>query len=120
MKNYLEYNKYIGTVNFSAGDAVFYGKLEGIDDLVLFEGDTVVELKSAFIDAVDDYIEMCKEIGKEPNKTYKGVFNIRVPSEVHKQISIIATKKEMKLNELINKTLGFLLKHEELVLNSSK
>ncbi len=121
MKNHLEYNKYVGTVNFSAEDAVFYGKLEGINDLVLFEGDTVIELKEAFIDAVDDYLETCKKIGKEPNKTYKGVFNVRVPSDVHKQISIIATKKGIKLNELVNKTFSYLLNHEDLVLdNTSK
>lgn len=53
--NTLSYNGYIGTVNFSEKDACFYGKIEGIDGLVNFEGQSVQELTEAFHEAVDDY-----------------------------------------------------------------
>jgi len=116
MKNYLEYKDYIGTVNYSAEDTTFYGKVQGINDLVVFEGSSVVELKKGFKEAVIDYLETCKEIGKEPNKMYKGLFNVRISSNVHKEISHIAIRKGMKLNDLVNKTLIYLVDNENEVL----
>ncbi|HIP33305.1 MAG TPA: type II toxin-antitoxin system HicB family antitoxin [Bacteroidia bacterium] len=117
MKNILEYKNYIATVNYANEDETFYGKIEGINDLVLFEGQSVSELKSSFQEAVIDYLETCKEIGKEPEKVYKGVFNVRVPKSIHKKISEIAIKKGLKLNDLVNKTLKYLVSNEEQVLN---
>lgn len=55
MKDALEYKDFIGSVRYSAVDDLFYGKLEGIDDLVVFRGDNVKELNSAFKQAVEDY-----------------------------------------------------------------
>ncbi len=116
MKNYIEYGDYLGTVNYSAEDSTFYGKIQGISDLVLFEGDSVDELKKSFEDAVIDYLATCQEVGKEPNKMYKGVFNVRIPSEMHKQLSKIANKKGIKLNVLVNKTFNYLVKNENKIL----
>lgn len=58
MKNTLEHKDFIGSVSFSSEDEVFHGKIEGIDDLVTFEGGSVADLKSAFEEAVEDYIEI--------------------------------------------------------------
>jgi|SRR5690606_34837948 len=118
MKDYLEYKGYLGSVNFSAEDKVFYGKLEGISDLVNFEADNVKDLEAGFKEAVDDYLETCKELGKNPEKTYKGAFNIRVPSSVHRRISMLAVKKGLKLNDLVNRSLDYLIKNEDKVLKN--
>lgn len=117
MKNYLEYKDYIGTVNYANEDSIFYGKIEGINDLVLFEGASVNELKKGFEDAVTDYLETCKELGKEPNKAYKGVFNVRTSKNVHKKISEIALKNNLKMNDLINKALNYLVDNEDVILS---
>lgn len=116
MKNYLEYNGYLGTVAFSAEDKTFYGKIQGINDLVLFEGEAVPELESNFKEAVDDYLETCKEIGKDPNKTFKGNFNIRVNKKLHKKLFNLATREGLNLNQLVNKSLNFAVENEETVL----
>ena len=71
MKDFIQYKDYIGSVHFNAEDEVFFGKIEGIEDLVSFEGSSVDELKQAFIDSVEDYIVLCKEIGKKNEKSYK-------------------------------------------------
>lgn len=68
MKNCLQHKGYNGTVKFSTDDKVFFAKLEGINDLVTFEGDDVRVLENSFIDAVEDYLETCKKLGKEPEK----------------------------------------------------
>jgi len=116
MKNYLEYKDYIGTVNYSAEDDILYGKIEGVNDLVLFEGESISDLKKGFEESINDYLATCKELGKEPNKAYKGVFNVRVPSSVHKKLSIMASKKGLKLNELVKKTFNYLVENENKVL----
>ena len=77
MKNVLTYKEFIGSVHFSAADKVFHGKIEGITDLVTFEGRSVAELTKAFHEAVSDYLTLCKETGKEPERSYKGSFNVR-------------------------------------------
>lgn len=66
MNDILQYKNYYASVHFSSGDEVFFGKILGIDDLVNFEGASVKELKKSFREAVEDYLETCKEIGKTP------------------------------------------------------
>ena len=53
-KDKIIYKDFIGTVHYSTDDELFYGKIEGINDLVTFEGLSVKELKLAFEEAVDD------------------------------------------------------------------
>lgn len=110
MNDVLEYKNYYATVQFSAEDEVFHGKVMGINDLVSFEGTTVTQLKKAFHEAVDDYIAACKELGKQPEKTYKGSFNVRIPSELHRQAARYATLKNMSLNDLVRHAIDHLLK----------
>ena len=64
MNDMLLYKDYYATVKFSAGDSIFFGKIEGVNDLVSFEGKSVAELKSAFRASVNDYIETCKALDK--------------------------------------------------------
>jgi predicted HicB family RNase H-like nuclease len=71
MNDILQYKDYYATVHFSAEDEVFYGKIIGINDHVSFEGTTVKGLKMAFEDAMEDYLETCRGLKKEPDNTYK-------------------------------------------------
>jgi predicted HicB family RNase H-like nuclease len=117
MGDYLEHKGYFATVGYSASDKVFYGKIEGINDLVNFEADNVKDLEKEFKEAVDDYLATCKEIGKKPDKTYKGVFNVRVTSELHKKVATIALRKDLKLNYVVKRSLDFLVENEDKVLS---
>ena len=103
MKDVLTCNGYYGSVHYNGADEVFYGKIEGIDDLVTFEGSSVEELKKAFEEAVDDYIVLCKKKKKESARSYKGSFNIRMPSELHREISRSAALSGLSLNQFIRK-----------------
>ena len=71
MKQYIKYKGYRAEVKISLEDNVLYGKIIGIKDLILFEGNTVEELKNAFKESVDDYIDTCKALNKEPQKERK-------------------------------------------------
>ena len=103
MKDILTYKDYIGSVHFNAEDDIFFGKIEGIEDLVSFEGSSVNELKQSFKEAVEDFIALCIEAEKKIEKSYKGSFNVRIPPEIHKQAKRIATMKGISLNQFVQK-----------------
>lgn len=105
MSDVMTYKGYIGTVRYSAEDEVFHGKIEAINDLIMFEGTSVNELKKAFHEAVDDYLETCKEMGREPQKPFKGSFNVRIPSDLHRRAVKKATMMGVSLNQLVQKAL---------------
>lgn len=113
MNDILEYKGYYASLHFSSEDDVFYGKLLGIDDLVNFEGASVKELKKAFHEAVEDYVETCKELGKEPNKTYKGTFNVRLTTDLHKQAAVYAAMHNISLNDFVRTAIDYALMHKE-------
>ncbi len=91
-----------GSVHYSQSDEVFFGKIEGIDDLVTFEGQSVAQLKLAFHEAVHDYIEIAKANGRTPEKSYRGSLNIRLKPEVHKKANRLALINGKTLNQFIN------------------
>ncbi|TDG35950.1 type II toxin-antitoxin system HicB family antitoxin [Pedobacter changchengzhani] len=115
MNDILQYKNYYATVHFSAVDEIFYGKLLAVNDLISFEGYSVKELKVAFEEAVDDYLQTCEAIGKVPDKTYKGTFNVRVSSNLHKEASLFAAFYDITLNEFVKKALAFTLTHKEQI-----
>lgn len=69
MSDMLEHRGYLGSVRYSDADEVLHGRLEHIRDLVTYEGDDVKSLKHAFEEAVDDYLEHCKELGRDPTSS---------------------------------------------------
>ncbi len=104
MKNLIEYKGYVGSIEFSLEDELFYGKVQGIRSLISYEGTNASELIEDFHKAVDDYLELCKEEGKEPEKAYKGSFNVRLSPELHKKIAIYAMEHGISLNSFIEQS----------------
>lgn len=115
LKDYLEYKNYRGNVFYSAEDRIFYGEIMGIKDHVSFEGDTVDSLEEDFKKAVDHYLFVCKKIGKDPDKEFKGVFNIRISPELHREAYYYANESGVTLNKLIGDCIENYLqiKHQE-------
>ena len=103
--NTLTYKSYIGSVYFSEKDGVFFGKIEGINGLVNFEGESGKELTEDFHEAVDDYLEYCKAEGIEPRKSYSGSLNIRITPEIHSQIATLAKQTGVSINAFIKRAL---------------
>lgn len=105
MSNIIEYKNYIGSVEYSSEDKCFFGKLEMIDDLVTFEADNAQALEQHFRASVDEYIQTCTALGRAAQKTYKGVFNVRIPPKLHKLAHKQALNNNISLNALIGKSL---------------
>lgn len=106
MNSMLEYKGYNAKIDFSSEDDIFFGSIFGIEDNISFEGSSVQELKTAFIEAVDDYLDMCNRLGKQPEKEYKGSFNIRVSPEVHKKAAIKALNNGISLNQFVEQSIA--------------
>jgi len=111
MKDVLNYRGFIGSVHFSADDHIFYGKIEGVTDLVTFEGETVKELTDAFHYMVDEHIKDCEAENIAPEKSYKGSFNVRLTPELHKQIANSAKMRGITINKYVLEALRETLLH---------
>jgi predicted HicB family RNase H-like nuclease len=105
MKDLLQYKEFFGSVHFSSDDTIFFGKIEGINDLVTFEGKTVEEIKKSFKEAIDDYLEICRQTNKEPLKSYKGSFNIRISPDLHKKAVLKSITRGVSLNQFVQKAI---------------
>ncbi len=106
MSNTMEYKGYVGSVEFSEADGVLFGKVQGIRSLISYEGTSVAELIADFHGAVDDYLALCEEEGAEPEVAYKGSFNIRIGSELHKKAAMYAIAHKQSLNAFIIEAVG--------------
>ncbi len=104
--NTLKYKGYIGSVAYSEPDKVFFGKLEGIDDLVNYEGESVKEITDAFHEAVDDYLIFCEDHNVKPEKSYTGTFNVRISPDTHRDIAFIAMEEGISINAFVKKALS--------------
>ena len=101
MGNLLKYKGFSGSVEISCADNCVYGKIECINDLITYESDTVSGLQSAFEESVNDYLETCRELGKEADKPMSGSFNIRIGSELHKKSYLKAKGSKISLNDFV-------------------
>jgi len=101
----MEYNGYLGTVEYDALAKIFHGDIINTRDVITFQGTTVKEIEKAFKDSIDDYITWCNEEGVEPEKPYSGKFNVRLSPELHRQAAIMAKKKNISLNTFVEKAL---------------
>lgn len=112
MKNMMEHKGYLGSVQYSAEDHVFYGMVEYVRSLITFEGTDVESLEKAFVEAVDDYLETCRELGERPEKPFKGTFNVRTGQELHRRASVYALTHDKSLNQVVNEALDVYLSRE--------
>ena len=102
----MEYKGYFANVIFDEEANLFHGEVLNLRDVITFEGETVNELKQAFHDSVDDYLEYCAERGEDPEKPYSGRFVVRVDPELHKTIAIEARKRGQSINSLVSEALS--------------
>jgi predicted HicB family RNase H-like nuclease len=97
----MKYKGYYANPQYEPDDKCFCGTLLGIRDVVCFEGRTPEELEQAFRDSIDDYLAMCEEADRPPQKPYSGKFVVRVSSELHRRTAIAADKTGQSLNAFV-------------------
>ena len=98
----LEHKDIKGTIEFDKDTKMIFGKLVGVNGLVMYEANNAVEFEKNFISAVDDYIKMCEENDLPIKKEYKGVFNVRTTPLLHEKLILLAEQRKTKLNSIVN------------------
>jgi len=105
MSDMMKYKGYLGSIHYSDEDKVFYGKVEYIQSLISFEGEDVASLRSSFQESIDDYLSLCAEKKIEPEKPFKGSFNVRVSSQLHRKAVLFAEQQGVNLNTVVRDAL---------------
>ena len=102
----LEYKGYSGSVEYSKDDNCLIGKVLGMNkDSITYEGNDINELRADFEAGIDSYLEGCKELGIMPRKAFSGSLNVRISSEIHSRIALLAEKEKKSINAFIKETL---------------
>jgi predicted HicB family RNase H-like nuclease len=101
----MEYKGYIGKVEIDEDDLVLHGEVINVRDVITFEGRTVEELRQAFEESIDDYLEFCAQRGEPPEKPFSGKFVLRIPPELHREIYTQAKLSEKSLNGWVSEIL---------------
>ncbi|MCH7732599.1 MAG: type II toxin-antitoxin system HicB family antitoxin [Candidatus Marinimicrobia bacterium] len=105
MTNTLIYKGFHGNVCFSPDDQCLFGEIIGITDTITYTAESAADIRKQFEEAVDYYIEVCKDIGKKPLKSYSGSLNVRIGQEMHLKAAIKAQTEGISLNKFIKKAL---------------
>ncbi len=105
MSNLLSYKNYNGTVEYSREDNCLFGKVVGIKSLLSYEGDSVQELEQDFQNVIDEYLKDCEERNVQPEQSYKGTFNVRISSELHRSIAVYAIEHGKSLNAAVEEAI---------------
>ena len=85
---------------------IFHGNVIGLNAIITFQGTTVKEIEQAFKDSVNDYLDWCKERGKQPQKTYSGNLRLRLRPDLHAELAREAALAGVSLNTFIAEKLG--------------
>ncbi|GAB3387159.1 type II toxin-antitoxin system HicB family antitoxin [Azotobacter armeniacus] len=104
--NVMNYKGYAARLEFSEEDGLFVGHIAGIRDVVGFHGTSVGELRAAFSEAVDDYLETCAKLGRAPQKPYSGKLSLRLEPELHATIAVKAELAHKSINQWISEVIS--------------
>lgn len=101
----MTYKGYSGNVRFDDEAEIFHGEVLGLRDVVTFQGTTVEELKKAFEESIDDYLDFCEERGESPDKPFSGKFLLRVDPQLHRRLHELSADEGESLNSWLTNTL---------------
>ena len=107
----MEYKGYIGKVKIDDEADILYGEVINVCDVITFEGTSVDEIRKAFRESVDDYLDFCSQRGEPPEKPFSGKFVIRLPAELHRKAYIQAKLEDKSLNSWVTEVLQTVLQN---------
>jgi predicted HicB family RNase H-like nuclease len=101
----MTYKGYTGKVEYDDEARLFHGEVINLRDVITFQGTSVEELRQAFRDSVDDYLEFCTVRGEAPEKPFSGKFMVRIDPELHRELFVKARLANKSLNTWVNEVL---------------
>ena len=113
MNSMLEYKGYHAKIEFDAEDMILVGAVFGVQDSLNFHGKTIDEITGMFHQTIDNYLELCKELSKQPDKEFKGSFNVRIAPALHRQAALEAERSHITLNQFVEQAIQAALSKTE-------
>ena len=98
----MTYKGYKAAIFYDKDDKIFVGEVFGIRDSLNFHGRSIDELENSLKDCINNYLDYCKQIGKEPQKEFSGSFNVRISPIVHEHASEYAVENGISLNQVVS------------------
>jgi len=102
----MEYKGYVGKVEFDDEAGIFHGEVINTRDVITFQGTTVEEIRHAFKDSVEDYLDFCAQLGQAPEKPFTGKLMLRLSPDLHRKAYISAQQAGKSLNAWIADCIG--------------
>ena len=99
--NILTCKGYFARIEADLNDSILVGRVINTRDIIGFHGETISEAIESFHAVIDEYLEDCKQKGKDPNKPYSGKFNLRLSPQLHSEIATAAAKTGKSLNQWV-------------------
>jgi predicted HicB family RNase H-like nuclease len=106
----MTYKGYHGIVTFDEEAETFHGEVTDLRDVVTFQGRSVDELKNAFQESIEDYLEFCAQRGEEPDRPYSGNFVLRIDPQLHRKLAALSREDGSSLNRWVESQLTLLTK----------
>ena len=104
----MTYKGYHGNVTFDDEAETFHGEVTDLRDVVTFQGRSVDELKTAFHQSIDDYLDFCADRGEEPDRPYSGNFVLRIDPQLHRKLAALSQEDGSSLNRWVESQLATL------------
>lgn len=96
----LNYKGYQGAVEFEDGS--LFVRVLHIDDVLVARFTDSREAEKVFHELVDEYIGDCKELGRSPSKPFRGTFNVRVGTDLHRRAAMMSSESGISLNSWVS------------------
>ena len=114
MSSVMEYNGYHAKIEFDNQDNIFVGTVMGLNDRLAFHGRSINELEVSFQNCIEDYLDLCKEIRKQPEKEFKGIFNVRISPDSHREAVMEAAIDGVTLNQFVAEAIDAKIERKRL------
>ena len=101
----MEVDGYKAKIEYDPDLDQFRGEILGLNGSADFYGKTPAGLRKEFMNSLKVFLEVCKEKGINPTKSFSGRFNLRIPSELHREIAARATATDKSINQWVSETL---------------
>lgn len=110
----IEYKGYSGVFEFDPSIDAFHGRVVGLQDVVTFQGRSLDELRREMAESVEDYLELCADVGKDPERPYRGEFLVRTTPEVHRAVATEAEAAGMSLNAWVESAITTVVREHRM------
>ena len=106
MINFMSYKGYTASMIFDTEDKIIVGRVQDVDDIISFHGESVSEFESSFHAAIEDYLAASKELVSAPEMPASGKVMLRIAPEVHAAALKAAARSGTSLNKWAEGALG--------------